>query len=855
MKVLHRLLCGVAAVSYIGGTAHAADEQPDTNNDGPNAEIVVTAQKREQSINSVGISITAASGDDLIARGVTTPADLARVVPGFTFTASGYATPVYTLRGVGLYDYSFGASPSVALYQDEFSIPYPTMSLGLGLDVQRLEVLKGPQGTLYGSSSTGGAINYIANKPTDTLAVGGDLSYDSFNKLDVSGYVSGPLSSTLKGRLAVRAVQGGNWQYSLSRPEDKNGASRQLIGRAILDWEATSNARFELTLSGYQDKSDTQQAQYISNILNVVPTAGFIPAGATRSNPYEVVNPTLYAQLTNPLSPNFDPTLGSRQVKVAGRLDEPGTIAYLSTPAIGLGDNARVAEWSPEFPHRMNDRLLQAALRTTIDLSDTLTLTSLTSYIDQKIDRAQDNDATLAEALPVRVFGGVKFFSQELRLAHDSEGVHLVGGVNYDHSKVDDTQRFLSAFDLVVGEALPGLRFTENSHELKQTIENFAVFGNADVEVAPNLTLQAGARWTKSKRDAAYCGYDLTPAQLFSKTFGNADVVPGFGFYDLQTAFGLDPAGHVVVLPGQCIALNDSPTAGADLFRPAITPVQQSLDEDNVSWRLGANYKFDSGTLVYASVSQGYKSGVFGNVAGTAQSQFQPAKQERLRAYEVGVKTPLFDRRAQFNAAAFYYDYADKQVRAKTLDPVFGLLENILNVPKSKVLGIEAELQLYPVEGLNVSLSGSYLDAKVNGTFDQTIAGLAIFNQAGYKGDYNGSRLPFTPKYSAVADAEYKFPISSSTKAFFGGTLTYQDKTNATFETPVLRADDYRIPSYALLDLRAGIEAADGSWKASLFGRNVGGKVYATTIFAGTEVLYRYTGRPATYGGTISFRY
>ncbi|MEP6868918.1 MAG: TonB-dependent receptor [Novosphingobium sp.] len=818
-------------------------------------EIVVTAQKREQSINSVGMSITAATGDTLISRGVTTPADLTRVVPGFTFTSSPYATPVYTLRGIGLYDYSFGAAPSVAVYQDEFSIPYPSMTVGLGLDVQRLEVLKGPQGTLYGSSSTGGAINYIANKPTDTLKAGADLSYNNFNKADISGFVSGPLSSTLKGRIAVRAVQGGDWQYSLSRPDDKNGASRQLIGRAILDWEPASNARFELTLSGYQDKSDTQQAQFISNVLNFVPTPGFIPAGATRSNPYEVVNPVAYAALTNPASPGFDGTLTSRQVKISGRLSEPGTIAYLNMPSIGRGNNARVAEWNPEFGHQMDDRLLQIGLRSTVNLSDTLTLTSLTSYIDQKINRTQDNDATLAVALPVRVWGGVKFFSEEVRLAHDSQGVHLVGGVNYDHSKVEDTETFV-AYDLSVGEALPGLRFTENSHGVKQTIENIAVFGNADVEVAPNLTLQAGARWTKSTRHASYCGYDLTASQLFSKTFGNADVVPGFGFYDLQTAFGLDPAGHVVVMPGQCISLNDevSPTS-ASFLRPGIVPTQKSLSESNVSWRVGANYKFEGGALAYANVSQGYKAGIFTGVAGTAQSQYQPARQERLRAYEAGFKLPLFDRRAQFNAAVFYYDYKNKQVRARVLDPVFGLLENAINVPKSKVFGLEAELMLYPVEGLNVSLSGSYLDAKVNGPFSRTAAGLAIYNQAAYKGDFNGSALPFTPKYSAIADAEYKFPISGSTKAFFGGTLTYQDKTNATFETALLKADDYRIPAYTLLDLRAGIEAADGAWKLSVFGRNVGDKVYATTIFAGTDVLYRYTGHPATYGMSLNVRF
>ena len=131
-------------------------------------EVVVTAQRREQNLNDVPIAVTALNGEQLDTLGVTDTRDLNIVVPGFSASNGGYGTPVYTLRGVGFPDSTYFASPTTGVYIDEVSMPYSIMSKGPNLDVQRVEVLKGPQGTLYGRSTTGGAINYIAERSPHT---------------------------------------------------------------------------------------------------------------------------------------------------------------------------------------------------------------------------------------------------------------------------------------------------------------------------------------------------------------------------------------------------------------------------------------------------------------------------------------------------------------------------------------------------------------------------------------------------------------------------------------------------------------------------------------------------------------
>lgn len=135
-------------------------------------EVVVTAEKRSESISDVGLSISAATGNQLQALGVTDTADLVKVAPGLVFTPSQNGTPLYSLRGVGFNDYTLGASPAVSVYVDEVPLAYSAFTKGATLDLERVEVLKGPQGLLFGQNSTGGAINYVAAKPTKEFQAG-----------------------------------------------------------------------------------------------------------------------------------------------------------------------------------------------------------------------------------------------------------------------------------------------------------------------------------------------------------------------------------------------------------------------------------------------------------------------------------------------------------------------------------------------------------------------------------------------------------------------------------------------------------------------------------------------------------
>ncbi len=209
------------------------------------------------------------------------------------------------------------------------------------------------------------------------------------------------------------------------------------------------------------------------------------------------------------------------------------------------------------------------------------------------------------------------------------------------------------------------------------------------------------------------------------------------------------------------------------------------------------------------------------------------------------------------NASAFYYDYSDKQVRAKIFDNIWGLLERLVNIPKSKVYGIEASLFAEPVDGLNFSGNLTWMDSKVTKTFTQletSTGNFAVYNNMGFTGDFKNSQLPYTPHIMANADVQYEWEMGS-VKPFVGATIVYQGKSNATFKNSVLRADYFDIPSYTTVDLRAGVSGNEGQWKLSLYGRNVFNKYYVTSQTYYGDARWSMAGRPAIYGAQVSFRY
>ncbi len=745
-------------------------------------EVVVTAQKRQENIQNVGMSIQAASGNTLTRLGITDTTQLAKIIPGFTFTGGFGGAPVYSLRGVGFYDTSLQASPAVSLNEDEVPLPFSIEGAGSTLDLQRVEVLKGPQGTLFGENATGGAINYIAGKPTDHFDGGFDASYERFNTFDLQGYASGPVANNLEVRLALRTIQGDGWQQSQTR-DATLGKQNFTSARLSALWKPVDHLRILAALSGFLDKSDTQAPQF----YGVQPLDGFtaLPSGF----------------VNHPIAPH---------------------------------DN-RAADWnncvndSPLDTHCVgyakNNQFLKGVLRIDYDLPDDLTLTSLTSYQHFTYFNPFDGDGTQFNDYANVSRGHIDTTYQELRLSGKfaGRGDWIVGG-NYENDDVlerDVTTLDQSSVGVDFGIPIVGSDLYAASHKY-----SYAGFVHGEYPILPNLTLNAGVRYTQTNISDVSAELDNGNGALAVLTQYIQNL--------LTTGNALTGAG-VNVGPGGPVSLGPAPTYAPGYFAG-------NLNQNNVSWRVGLDYKLTPSVLVYGNVSQGYKSGSFPNLAATQQSQYTPVTQEGLLAYETGFKSELLNHTLQINGAGFYYDYSNKQIQGDSLDPIFGALPRLVNVPESHIVGFEVSGIWRPLDGLTVTPSLSYAHSNIDGNF-------STFNYLGAIQNVTGERLPGTPEWQGDIDAQYEWKLRDSLNAFVGANVNYQGSFNSNFGNfSVLHVDDY-----TLLDLRAGLER--DQWRLQFWGRNVTDQFYVNNKVHVVDAYVRYAGMPATYGVTLSYRF
>ncbi len=421
------------------------------------------------------------------------------------------------------------------------------------------------------------------------------------------------------------------------------------------------------------------------------------------------------------------------------------------------------------------------------------------------------------------LFGRAQSFNQELRLAGETGRLRwLVGG--YATRQIADDDFSVDIGDLSIAEPLPGIvpRVTTGAGDYHFRTGSLALFANLEYRLNDRVTLIGGLRYTASHQQFEGCeksGADPALSQLL-------------GFLS-AFARGTLPVIDPVPANG-CISID------AATLRQGLT--RDQLNEDNVSWRAGLNYQTTGDTLVYASVAKGYKSGSFPSLGASSSIQYLPVTQESLLAYEAGVKVPLAGRALRLEAGAFYYDYRDKQVRGRVLDPVFGSLEALVNIPQSRVYGFEAAVRARPVPGLDLGAALTYTDSQV-----QRFSGIG---QNGLTADFAGSAFPYSPRWQAVADASYEWSIGADRRAFVDGNVTHRSATNASLgDDPELR-----LRPYVTLDLRAGLRAADGGWSLSVFGRNVTNVYYWNNMFRFTDTRIRIAARPVTYGLTLSIR-
>jgi len=346
----------------------------------------------------------------------------------------------------------------------------------------------------------------------------------------------------------------------------------------------------------------------------------------------------------------------------------------------------------------------------------------------------------------------------------------------------------------------------------------FAVFGRAQYAINASLSLEGALRLNRDERTFDNCAIDTTDA--FAR------------FWNLFRG-GASPPTRV----GDCYVLDTNHGNGP------VSNVHSTLDQTSASWRVGANWTARPGLMFYANVSKGYKAGAVPVLAAAVVSQFQLVPQESLLAYETGFKASLLDRRLQLDAAVFYYDYRDKQLRGAVLDPNFGPLQALVSIPRSHVVGAEARLIARPVEGLTVDLSGTYVDTVIDR--------FTGFDALANFGDHAHTPFPFSPKWQAVANLDYEKPLTSAVTAFVGASLTFNSKTYAGIGA----LDLVRIDGFTLLDLRAGAAFGAGRYRVWVWGKNVANTYYWNNVFVAGDSASRFVGQPATYGVSLSARF
>lgn len=377
--------------------------------------------------------------------------------------------PVYTIRGVGFDDYSVNSSGTVGIYVDEVSLPYPTMTRGAQFDVERIEVLKGPQGTLYGRNTTGRAINFISNKPSDAFEAGVTLDYGRYDTFKAEGFINGGLSEALNGRLALSATRSDEgWQNSVSS-NDTLGEQDTLALKGLLEWRLSDAVNLLFKLHWYEDQSHNLAPQFFT---------------------YVPLTPGLGLEMPPPASERPD-------------LNDP-----------------RSAEWSRNFTPERDNTGIGASITVNWDLEG-FTLTSITAYETFDRDESNDWDGATQQNLDTFNNSEIDAWSQEIRLTSNTNGdLAWIFGLYLSHDEVDE-----SYFALIQDATVSFGVFGAVDTRYDQEADTQALFGHLEWMLTEQWRLNLGLLYTREEREFAGCGFDVDGglASLFNTDLTDFD--------------------------------------------------------------------------------------------------------------------------------------------------------------------------------------------------------------------------------------------------------------------------------------------------------------------------------------------
>jgi len=721
-------VAAAVATALMTNSAWAQEKPEATNLD----EVVVTAQKVSQSVIDVPLSISVLGADDLERTQSVNIQDYVKLVPGLQLTQAQPGFGRLALRGIN----TNGVASTVGVYVDETSFG---SSSGLAngavlagdfdtFDVARIEVLRGPQGTLYGASSLGGVLKYVTNEPqTDSFegrvrgsfesVDGGDMSYSG------AGVVNIPVSDSVAIRASGFYRSVGGFIDSIGTVDEASGATSDVADD--INGSTVSGGRASMLFKPSETFS-LQLTAFIQDIDNDA-SSGIDSDYATGD--------TLYGGLTQS---QFVPEAAGISYRV-----------YNATAIWDLG----FADLTSATSYGKNQQDYRQDI--------TMLLGGLESYIEQTTS--------------------VERISQEFRLAsHENEKVDWLVGAYYN----DEDGLIYQNVHVVEPGTLNDIDFFLGEGTIDSKYKEYAAFANVTIKFTPSFDLTLGGRYSNNDQDVVQ----------------NADG-PLFG-----------------------------------VAEPTVTSSDSS--EDVFTYSIAPKFKLNDRMAIYARVAKGFRPGGPNVIAPDAGAPTTYGSDSTLN-YELGFKGENEARTVAWDVTAFHIDWEDIQLLAV----VNGLGINT-NAGTATSDGVEASLMFRPVDQLKLSLTGAYTDAKLTEDADPILVG-----------GRDGDRLPYTPKTSYSANADYEWPLADGRSAYLGASFSHLDDVPAAFSAAYVAefGGQRYLPAYDMVDLRAGWDF--GKVTVELFGRNLTNDEGKTSDAGGNTpngAISTGVIRPRSYGMTVT---
>ena len=702
----------LSSIAFVGALGLSepvmAQAAPAAADDAGVADIVVTAQRREESLQKVPLSIVAIGRESLDNQNVTQASRLEQIAPGLTIGRSG-ADPRPAIRGVVTESIQGNADPRIGFYIDEI---YQSRTSQLSMpfvDLERVEVQKGPQGTLYGRNSYGGNIALATAKPNDQRVEGGvDILIGDYRRVLGQGYFNLPITEGLAVRVAAAAERRDGFIRSLANPgvADQDDTNYQYI-RGSLRWTPPGlDNRLDVILRAtyYNDDSkgaNTFNAKAIGQFIDtrlITPPGGTLNIGGGTFTFPNGFNGRSFSGQFVPYSAFRD-----------GVVDINGTDIGILIPGNYLSNN--------DTPSFQRIKAQQYSATVNFDITDSLRFRSITGLIDFDAVRGGDNDGTRANFGTGFFITKSKSFSQELQLQSTGDGPfqYTVGGF-YFHDRVPDAflgarnRSFSTASALAAG--LPGLVFgsdlttlpspgsaitpnaSDNFNPLSyQVTKSQAVYAQASYKF-DKLTITGGVRYTIDEKDLRSARQNAFPA------------AGTFFVFNPSTDFNLACGGFTPAAVG-------STAAQAAIDTALITRCGQRTFKF-FTYRAAVDYQVNDDVLLYASYSTGKHAGGFSAAPLPGQTELPPYETEGVEAYEIGMKAKFFDSKLLLNIAAFYNYYTALQVQTSFANPLVpnSVVTVAGNGATNKSPGVDFEVVAKPVRGLTINFAANYLRSR-----------------------------------------------------------------------------------------------------------------------------------------------